>query len=259
MKNNNLYKVLGFPLAVGVLMAQTASAQISINTVPIGDAGNAPDVTGYGDVAYNYNIGTTEVTASQYTAFLNAVAATDTYGLYRVDMGTYLRSQSITRSGVSGSYTYAVIPGNGNLPVSWVDRGDAARFVNWLQNGQPTGLQGPGTTETGAYTLNGMLGSSPGILGITRNAGATFGLPTENEWYKAAFYTPAAGGSYNLYATQSATQPNSRNGSASDPNSANYRYDDGIANGYNGGFATTGTVVEPSPRVLLLTDRKSVV
>ena len=35
----------------------------------------------------------------------------------------------------------------------WVN---AARFANWLQNGQPTNLgEAAGSTETGAYTLNG--------------------------------------------------------------------------------------------------------
>ena len=42
-----------------------------------------------------------------------------------------------------------------NCPISYVTWGDAARFCNWLQNGQPTGSEGTGTTETGAYTLNG--------------------------------------------------------------------------------------------------------
>ena len=67
-----------------LLTAASAQAQISLSTVTIGNAGNAADsTTGYGAVGYSYNIGTTEVTLTQYTAFLNAVAATDTYGLYR--------------------------------------------------------------------------------------------------------------------------------------------------------------------------------
>lgn len=255
MKLNNPQKMLGLSFAAAVLVARTVSAQISIDTRPVSDAGNAAAGTGYGAVAYNYNIGTTEVTANQYTAFLNAVAQTDTYGLYNVNMGTYLRSQSITRSGLSGSYTYAVISGNGNLPVSFVGWGDAARFVNWMHNGQPTGAQNASTTENGAYTLNGAMGVA--TLSITRNAGWTYGLPTENEWVKAAFYTPSGGGSYeanyNTYATQFGVQPNSRNGSATDPNSANYFYDDSIVNGYNGGLATVNGP-EPTPRVLLLTD-----
>ena len=41
------------------------------------------------------------------------------------------------------------------MPVTCVTWGDAARFCNWLQNGQPTGAEGNGTTETGANTLSG--------------------------------------------------------------------------------------------------------
>ena len=40
-------------------------------------------------------------------------------------------------------------------PVNYVSYWDSCRFANWLNNGQPTGPQGAGTTETGAYTLNG--------------------------------------------------------------------------------------------------------
>jgi len=58
--------------------------------VTVRNAGNAPDTRyvtpGYGAVAYDYSIGKYEVTAGQYTAFLNAVAVTDTYGLYNTDM-----------------------------------------------------------------------------------------------------------------------------------------------------------------------------
>ena len=54
--------------------------------------------------------------------------------------------------------------------VSW---GDAARFCNWLQNGQPTsGTEGTGTTETGAYTLNGATTNTQLMaVASTRNAG----------------------------------------------------------------------------------------
>lgn len=207
--------------------------------VNVGNAGNANDSTGYGGVAYDYGIGQTEVTLTQYTAFLNAVAATDTYSLYNATMGTDGNIAGIARSGAAGSYTYSVI-GSGARPVTYVSWFDSARFVNWLQNGQPTGAQGAGTTETGAYTLNGAMS---GI--IARNATWTYGLPSENEWYKAAYYQPAAQGgdtdSYWLYPTASNTSPNSRNGSASDANSANFYLDDVFANGYNGGYAVTNS------------------
>src|SRR4051812_26574092 len=67
------------------LLPCAASATITIETVPVGDVGNPNDpATGSlrGRVSYAYNVGTTEVTVGQYTAFLNAVASTDTYQLY---------------------------------------------------------------------------------------------------------------------------------------------------------------------------------
>ena len=60
----------------------------------------------YGGVTYDYRIGTTEVTNAQYAAFLNAKAASDPLALYNTSMGSDARG-GITRSGVSGSYTYA--------------------------------------------------------------------------------------------------------------------------------------------------------
>ena len=69
----------------------------SLETVPVGDVGNAGEWSGEsyggygknricGSVSYEYNIGKYEVTAGQYTEFLNAVAKTDTYGLYNTSM-----------------------------------------------------------------------------------------------------------------------------------------------------------------------------
>ena len=69
----------------------------SLETVPVGDPGNAADTRyetpGYGSVAYTYNIGKYEVTAGQYCEFLNKVAATDTYDLYSTYMDTAIYYQ----------------------------------------------------------------------------------------------------------------------------------------------------------------------
>jgi hypothetical protein len=55
----------------------------SLEFVTVGNPGNAVDTaTGYGSVPYVYQMGKYDVTVGQYTAFLNAVATTDTYGLY---------------------------------------------------------------------------------------------------------------------------------------------------------------------------------
>ena len=62
----------------------------SLEFVTVGNPGNAGERDGcgrvFGGVDYVYAIGKCEVTAGQYTAFLNAVAATDAYGLYNTNM-----------------------------------------------------------------------------------------------------------------------------------------------------------------------------
>ncbi len=245
-------KLLTITLIAAGQLAQTASALIIVETVRVGDAGNAADTNyfnqgAFGAVGYDYFIGQYEVTLDQYTAFLNAVGATDTYGLYHLGMGTNTSIRGISRSGVSGSFSYSVI-GSGNRPVTYVSWYDAARFVNWLHNGQPSGLQAAGTTETGAYSLTGNTGLIP------RNTNWMYGLPSQDEWYKAAYYQPAAQGgdtdSYWFYPAQSNATPNSRNGSGSDSNSANFYQNDSITNGYNGGFAVNNATTLPVGSVL---------
>ena len=197
----------------GVLMLANgiAQADVSMAFVTVGNPGNAADPsTGYGAVPYTYQMGEYDVTVGQYTTFLNAVAKTDPYGLYNSWMATD-RSYStlgITQSGSPGNYSYSVTgsdPQAANCPAFDVTWGDAARFCNWLQNNQPTGAEGLGTTETGAYTLNGAT-TNAALMAITRNAGATDFIPSENEWYKAAYYNPS-NASYWLYPTKSNTAP----------------------------------------------------
>lgn len=196
--------------ATAALGTASVLGQITIPTVPIGNPGNAGDTvvmttdgtTGYGSVAYMYNIGSTEVTNAQYAAFLNAVAATDTYSLYDNSMaGSF---GGIARSGTTGSYTYSTISGRENNPVNYVSFWDATRFANWLHNGQ-----GSGDTETGAYTLGGV--TKPVNTSVTRNAGWQWAVTNEDEWYKAAYHQPASAGgdsdNYWLFPTQSNAVP----------------------------------------------------
>ncbi len=230
---------------------------LTMDTVTVGNPGNLPDplnynlATGlhdYGAVSYTYNIGKYEVTLNQYTEFLNAVADTDTFNLYHTNMGTDPSIKGITRSGNSGSYSYAVF-GDGQRPVTYVSWFDAARFCNWLHNGQPSGLQVAGTTETGAYALNGTIS---GVV-ISRGGGAQYWIPSENEWYKAAYYQPAAAGGdadgYWLYPMQTNIEPYSDQPAGATPDNTrvgNFYGDDGIANGYNDGFAVSGVSAPPS-------------
>ncbi len=200
-----LHKLSSMILAAAACYAVVAQADVfnmgpgltSLETVQVGNPGNAADTAlhsgnpaGQGAVGYDYAIGKYEVTAGQYAEFLNAVADTDTYALYNANMSNTSSGSGIARSGISGSYTYAVDANFTNRPVNYVSYWDASRFANWLHNGQPTGAQGAGTTETGAYTL-----TNDGISGntIVRNADWKWAVTSEDEWYKAAYHDKAAG------------------------------------------------------------------
>ena len=209
-----------------LLAAPVGAAPITYEMVTVGNAGNANDTSGYGAVGYSYQIGKYDVTIGQYTAFLNAVAVTDTYSLYHSSMGTVLNIAGISRTGGSGSYTYSVL-GSANRPITHVSWFDSARFANWMANGQPSGAQTSTTTENGAYNVNGATSGNAVAKNATNpNTGAapTFFIPNENEWFKAAYYSPNYGGvgipGYYAYATQSNTAPGNVVGSAT--NQANY-------------------------------------
>jgi formylglycine-generating enzyme required for sulfatase activity len=221
--------VLTLAALAGVSLVTPALAVVNIDSVLVGNINNANDAAGgslYGAVAYAYKIAKNETTISQYAEFLNAAAKTDSYGLYSANMTTsYING--ISRSGSSGSFTYSVNPGSANKPITFVSWFDAARFCNWLQAGQQTGVGAALTAETGAYTLNGAVS---GI--ITKNVGATVWIPSESEWYKAAYYDPNKGGAgvggYWAQATQSDTLTGNTVGVA---NSANYNDGDYVGSG----------------------------
>ena len=70
-----------FGLAGLAVVLGFSRVEAEIMVVTVGPAGNSADSTGLGSVSYEYHIGKYEVTNAQYVGFLNAVAATDRYGL----------------------------------------------------------------------------------------------------------------------------------------------------------------------------------
>src|SRR5262249_52154431 len=109
-------------LALSALLVTACAAPVravTISWAAVGNAGNAADpadgddfndgVQHFGAVAYNYNIAKYDVTVGQYTEFLNAVAKTDTYGLYNSSMGTDLNIAGISRNGAPGNYSYSTV------------------------------------------------------------------------------------------------------------------------------------------------------
>jgi formylglycine-generating enzyme required for sulfatase activity len=238
------------PLAATAALITSAAASVTIDYVSVGYAGNVADTTndpvGYGAVAYAYQIGKYEVTNAQYGAFLNAVdsSGANANGVYNSLMGSNSRGGiTYTPDAVSGA-KYTIRTSMGDKPVNFVSWYDSARFTNWMNNGQ-----GTGSTETGAYTLSG----NEGI--ITKNVGATVYIPSEDEWYKAAYYdpTPGAGGgdNYWTYATQSDTVPTvasaDSTGDITNPGANVANYNDGADwNGRNGNVTTVGSAAANS-------------
>ncbi len=147
---------------------------------------NGPDANGFGSVSYDYSLSLYEVTNREYTTFLNHVARSDPFTIFDPNMATDAATGGIERQGVAGAYHYRVIAGFEDLPVTWVSYWDAVRFANWMVNGQPYGASGPSTTETGAYTLQGS--DEATTSAGSRNPSAEWWLPSEDEWYKAAYY-----------------------------------------------------------------------
>jgi Sulfatase-modifying factor enzyme 1 len=154
--------------------------QFSLNFVPIGNPGNANDTTGYGGVSYNYNMGVYDVSQTQLTDVATVTG-------YNLGGGAW----------------------SGNQPAANVDWYQAAAFVNYLNTSQgyapAYNLKFAGNTPDG---INLWTGANVWTLGGTdyfRNANAKYFLPSENEWYKAAYYSPT--GVYYKYATGGNTAP----------------------------------------------------
>jgi formylglycine-generating enzyme required for sulfatase activity len=224
--------------------ASASHAGVSFDWVTIGNPGNAADpATGLGAVSYEYRISKTEVTNAQYVEFLNGVDPTgvNTLFLYNPDMSSDARGGIDFNGGAADGSKYEIKPGRQNNPVTYVSWYDAVRFANWLHNGM-----GSGDTENGAYTLLGGTSTPSNDDSITRNPDARWWLPSEDEWYKAAYHkNDGVTGNYWDYPTSTDAVPYSDQPPGSDApdpsNTANFLKDDNIANGYDNGYAVTGS------------------
>ena len=228
------------------------NSKLSIPLVTVGDPDNKPDVwTKHGHVERTFSIGLHDVTAEEYCAFLNAVARFDDpfdpHFLYDPMMGLDEAVKCIACSEINGIRTYSIIkeptdePGvdRGKFPITYVDLDSAARFCNWLQNGQPVGLQARATTEEGSYKL---LSS-----GISANPNATWFLPTEDQIYKCTYHKKGClDAQYYEYPNQSNSSPGNHLTDQTD-NEANYYYT-WLWNSYSSGNGyTTGGIPYLTP------------
>jgi formylglycine-generating enzyme required for sulfatase activity len=216
----------------GSSSSSSATALVNIETTPIGNSNNMADPdTGFGAVNYEFAIGKYLVTVGQYVVFLNAVATVTNnqaiIDLWNEDMQSplsYVSKGFISRTGLGTSdnpYIYQEIldmslSGNSSLRavpnINWFA---AARFANWINNGATKGAD----TESGAYTLN---YATEGVF--VKNADAKWWIPSEDEWYKSAYYDPTLNsgfGGYYKFPTKSNAQVE-KSIPTNNANSANY-------------------------------------
>jgi formylglycine-generating enzyme required for sulfatase activity len=164
------------------------NTRINIDSIEIGNDYNNASSTGYGSVAYKYRISKSSITNEQYCAFLNSVASiNDRFNVYVPDMTNF---GDLTRYVVGGRYFYNFRTHTKHRPIVNVNWFNAARFCNWIHNDQPVGLQSERSTEKGSYDLSAFAATTTEFLDYPRGVYAKCFVPTEDEWYKAAFFDP---------------------------------------------------------------------
>ena len=166
----------------------SVNTRINIGSILIENEYNNSSSTGYGSVGYKYRIGKSSVTNEQYCTFLNAIASiNDRFNLYVADMTNY---GDLTRYVVGGRYFYNFRNNTKHRPITNINWFNAARFCNWMHNDQPVGLQSDRSTEKGSYDLSSFAGTTTEFLDYPRGVYAKCFIPTEDEWYKAAYFDP---------------------------------------------------------------------
>jgi len=217
-------------LVVGVLLSVANVASATIDTFGTGSnqftidfvniSGDTNPTSGYGIVNNDYRMGTYEITNEQWNKFTN---------IYGTPTGS-----------PSGAYDESAYFTGTNVPTNNVSWYEAAQFCNYLTSGNKS---------LGAYQLG-----TDGSINIDRNSavssyGIAYVIPTEDEWYKAAYYT---GSGYSTYANGTDTAP-------IEDIDSNYDYESGaqpwnIGNGtqeQNGTFDMMGNVWEWNETLIL--------
>jgi sulfatase modifying factor 1 len=186
MKNANLAKSLASALLVvaGLTSARaetfgTGANQFTLDFTTIGNPGNSADTTGYGSVGYAYRISTYEISQNQITS---ATAS----GLQNVTAGAW----------------------SGDLPAGNMSWYEAAAFVNWLNTSTGFARAYNLSWTGGTWNMSLWTATDNGYdaNNLYRNSRAKYFLPSENEFYKAAF-GKRDGSGYFLYPTGGNTAP----------------------------------------------------
>ncbi|MGJ8726365.1 MAG: choice-of-anchor D domain-containing protein [Roseibacillus sp.] len=172
--SNSTGTVDNFVLTANPIPGTDSFPGFSMNFVEIGEAGNADDNTGNGAVGSPYRIAKYEVSRSMIDAYnLNSGGPT----LTMADMTSYNAN-------------------GGDRPATGISWNEAARFVNWLNTSQGHAPAYKFTTNGGNDDIALWTSQDSGYdpTNAFRNSNAFYFLPSEDEWYKAAYFDPALNG-----------------------------------------------------------------
>jgi len=156
------------------------SNEFTVDFVSISQTNNTADTTGYGAVPYNYRVGRYEISQLQVTKATQI-------GMANVSAGAWTGSQPAA-------------------DITWYE---AAAFVNFLNTNSGKTAAYNLTFSNSQWTMavwSSEQAWTAGGTNLYRNKDAFYFLPSENEWYKAAYFNPA-GSNYFLYPTASSSVP----------------------------------------------------
>lgn len=194
---------------IGFRQASVANVFSFDKFVHIGDEGNHSDTTGYGSVGYCYYMSKYPLTNYEYSQFLNAIdpEGYNPQGIYHWKMTDHILGGIIFDLNADNGKKYAVKPHMQNKPVNFINWFDCARYCNWLHNKKPiftSTSNAANSINSGAYEVGTNIKGNT----VAKNSNAKYHIPTEDEWYKAAYYKgQSTDAGYWLYATQSDTAP----------------------------------------------------
>ena len=192
---------LGLAVLAGISFVTPALAKPDTTTI---------DTFGTGGNAFTMNfvdiIGNPVANASDGTGYGGVV---NTFRMSTYEVSVDMVSKANTAGGIGITYTDRTA----NKPATSVSWNEAARFVNWLNVSS-------GSVPAYRFTTSGVndnivlwdlasAGSGYKEANAFRNSNAKYFLPSENEWYKAAYYDPnkTGGAGYWDYATGSDSVP----------------------------------------------------
>lgn len=194
----------------------------SMDFVTIGNPNNAPDTTGYGSVAYTYNLGKYEVSRDM----IDKANAAGSLGITLQDMTSY--------------------GGNGiNKPATGINWAEAAFYVNWL-NTSTGGTAAYKFDNNKYFQLWSPTDAGYNANNMFRNSLARYVIPSMDEWYKGAYGNASklvlGGFSWNSYPTGNGDVPVAVSEGTSD-GTAVYNLQAGPADITNaGGLSAYGTM-----------------